>query len=104
MVSIQKVDIKNKNVARKILKPFLVKSKDWKYEEEYRSIYSKNESNPRITISNNMYLLNAGNIKTIYLGCKVSEDEENKVRDLAGNIPVVKMKESDKEYKVEPSR
>jgi|LSQX01.1.fsa_nt_gb hypothetical protein len=51
-----------------------------------------------------MYLLNAGNIKTIYLGCKVSEDEENKVRDLAGNIPVVKMKESDKEYKVEPSR
>lgn len=100
----EKVDIKNKNVARKLLKPFLVKSKDWKYEEEYRSIYSKNEINPRITISNNMYLLNAGNIKTIYLGCKVSEDEENKVRDLAGNIPVIKMKESNKEYKVEPSR
>lgn len=100
----EKVDIKNKNVARKILKPFLVKSKDWKYEEEYRSIYSKNESNPRITISDNMHLLDAGNIKTIYLGCKVPEDEENKVRDLAGNIPVVKMKDSRKKYKVEPSR
>ncbi len=97
----KKVDIKNKNVFRRLLKPFLVKSKDWKYEEEYRSIYSKNESNEKITTSDDMHFIKAGNIKAIYLGCKVSKEDEKTARRIAGDIPVYRMKESDKEYRVE---
>lgn len=96
----EKVDIKNKNVVRRLLKPFLVKSKDWKYEEEYRSIYSKNEINEKIVTSNNMHFINAGNIKAIYLGCKVSCEDEKSVIMIAGDIPVYRMRESDKEYRV----
>lgn len=97
----EKVDIKNKNVARRLLKPFLVKSKDWKYEEEYRSIYSKNEINEKITSLDNMHFINAGNIKAVYLGCKVSVEDEKLVRKMTKDIPVYRMKESDKEYRVE---
>lgn len=96
----EKVDIRNKNVVRNLLKPFSIKSKDWKYEEEYRSVYSKNEFNEKITSLDDKYFINAGNIKAIYLGCRVSMEDEKMARKIARNIPIYKMKESGRKYQV----
>ena len=84
----------------------MTKSKDWKYKQKVRSIYSLKDNNERITTvkddkGNDIFLINSGTIKRIYLGCKISEKDEAIVRKLAGSIPAIKIKESDTEYKVE---
>lgn len=96
----EKVNPKNKIVMKSIMKSFLTKSEDWKYEEEVRSIYSTNDNSGRVTFENNKYLVNPGDIVAIYVGCKMSKENENKVRELAKTIPVYRMVESETEYKV----
>ena len=51
-----------------------------------------------------MHFINAGNIKAVYLGCKVSVEDEKLVRKMTKDIPVYRMKESEKEYRVESVR
>ena len=102
----EKPEIKNQKTLKQLCKPLLTKSRDWRYEQEVRSIYYLKDNDERITTGkdkdgNDIFLINPGTIKKIYLGCKISEKDEATVRELAGSIIVIKMKESDTEYKVE---
>ena len=73
----EKVDPNNKIVMKTIMKSFLTKWDDWKYEEEVRSIYSTSDKSGRVTFENNKYLVNPGNIVAIYVGCKISKENED---------------------------
>lgn len=69
--------------------PFLRKTKDWSYENEVRMIFSLNE-NSKIVYYDGVWFYPKVKVKSIYLGCKVSEENkkliESKCRAL--NIPV----------------
>ena len=69
--------------------PFLRKTKDWSYENEVRIIFSLNE-NSKIVNYDGVWFYPKVKVKSIYLGCKVSEENkkliESKCRALI--IPV----------------
>lgn len=59
--------------------PFIVKSKDWNYEEEIRCIKSVDEGLEEL--SRGKYLCSLeGKIARIYLGCNVSKENEDVIR------------------------
>ena len=82
------------------LEPLLTKSTIWEYEKEIRCAYSKNKPNKRINKQKS--LLEMPKIKKIYIGCRASKDFYKSIKIAAGDIPVVKMEMSDKEYKIFP--
>ena len=89
------------------LEPLLTKSNDWKYEGEVRCVYPNNKPNAKIhpgldDDGNEIKLLDMPQIKKIYIGCKADKDFELEIKNLAGGIPVVRMKMADSEYKVFP--
>ena len=69
--------------------PFLIKTKDWSYENEVRMIFSLNENSKIVNYGGVWFYPNV-KVNSIYLGCKVSEENkkviENKCAGL--NIPV----------------
>ncbi len=76
--------------------PFVVKSKDWNYEEEVRCIKSLNEGLKEL--SKGKYLCSIeGKINRIYLGCNISKENEDAIGDLCKvkGIEVLKTKISE---------
>ena len=69
--------------------PFLRKTKEWSYEHEVRLIFNLN-NNRKIINKNGIWFYPNAKVKSIYLGCKVTNENreliENKCRIL--NIPV----------------
>ncbi len=62
----------------KIIEPILNKSREWKYEEEYRSIYKPGA--PLQLANNESSLLLAGDeITNVYFGCNMSKDNREKL-------------------------
>lgn len=90
-----------------ILKPFFVKSLDWKYEEEVRCIYTEGDyKNTDIKYDGDNYFVRLGDIKKIYIGCKAIGHKVDEIIELASHrkIPVIFMKESIDEFKIIPDK
>lgn len=71
------------------LKPFLRKAKEWSYEKEVRMIFSATDKK-KIIKQNNVWLYPGVKVKSIYLGCKISEKDKQSIESKckALNIPV----------------
>lgn len=61
---------------------FLCKAEDWSYEKEWRVISPYREI---------PYFESSQYIRAIYLGTKISQENEGKTMELSGDIPVYKM-------------
>ena len=98
MLSNDQVDASDKNLIKCILKPFIVKSLDWKYEEEVRCILSPTSDGVTTSDELNLYTMPTKIIK-IYVGCKVdiNSNEYEELLRIANkkNIEVIKLTESD---------
>ncbi len=64
--------------------PALVKSKIWKYEREYRTIFVPEAINQPANDGESL-ILRGDEIKNIYLGSNIEEDEKEVIFDLVGN-------------------
>lgn len=89
-----------------LLEPIFTKSIDWEYEGEIRCVFSKMVEDERIykiidDDGEEKTLLKMPKIKRIYLGCNAKEDFIKTISDIAGDIPVVKMKKCEDKYGVE---
>lgn len=98
MLSNEEVDVNDKGLIRCISKPFIVKSLDWKYEEEVRCILSPNSEGVSTLEELSLYKMPT-NISKIYIGCKVdktSEEYKNLIT-LANNknVMILELKTSD---------
>lgn len=98
MLSNEEVDVNDKGLIRCISKPFIVKSLDWKYEEEVRCILSPNSEGVSTLEELSLYKMPT-NISKIYIGCKVdktSEEYKNLIT-LANNknVVILELKTSD---------
>lgn len=103
MLSNEEVDVNDKGLIRCISKPFIVKSLDWKYEEEVRCILSPNSEGVSTLEELSLYKMPT-NISKIYIGCKVdktSEEFKNLIT-LANNknIMISELKTSDDLFSV----
>ena len=103
---IAKKDIDTENSDYKfILDPIFNKAQCWEYEKEIRCVFPKKNSDPRIyeivdKDGKKWTLLKMPKIKNIYLGCNADNDFVNKVKDIANNIPIIKMRKKAGEYGV----
>ena len=103
MLSNEEVDVNDKGLIRCISKPFIVKSLDWKYEEEVRCILSPNSEDVFTLEELSLYKMPT-NISKIYIGCKVdktSEEYKNLIT-LANNknVMISELKTSDDLFSV----
>ena len=103
MLSNEEVDVNDKGLIRCISKPFIVKSLDWKYEEEVRCILSPNSEGVSTLEELSLYKMPT-NISKIYIGCKVdktSEEYKNLIT-LANNknVMILELKTSDDLFSV----
>lgn len=103
MLSNEEVDVNDKGLIRCISKPFIVKSLDWKYEEEVRCILSPNSECVSKLEELSLYKIPT-NISKIYIGCKVdktSEEYKNLIT-LANNknVMILELKTSDDLFSV----
>lgn len=95
----------NDDLKNNVFSLFCTKAKDWSYEKEVRSISLidddiKNCTNlTGITLENGRYYLNL-KVKKIFIGIKAHREKLEQLIKLASekNIPVVYMKEDEKEY------
>lgn len=104
MLSNGKVDVNDKGLIRCISKPFIVKSLDWKYEEEVRCILSPNSDGVSKLEELSLYTMPT-KITKIYVGCKVDKNSEEykKLLQLAESkeIDVIELIESEDLFSLE---
>ena len=83
------------------LKPYLTKSIDWSYENEYRCSFSDKSTDERIDYQPKITLLGTTGIRKIILGCKASKDFEDFMKKKAAEkkIPVFKIVPVEGKYK-----
>lgn len=98
MLSNEEVDVNDKGLIRCISEPFIVKSLDWRYEEEIRCILSPNSEGVIVGDELNLYSMPT-RITKIYIGCKV-DNKSNEYEELLRianerNIEIVKLTESE---------
>jgi len=76
----------------------LVKAKDWEYEKEWRLVFANG-------IFNSERAYNIGKPKMVYLGTKVSQENQDRLIEICSrrDIPVRKMKAHHSMFKLEPS-
>ena len=89
---------------KELANPFLVKSLDWKYEEEIRCLYSSNEYEKYgIAFDGKRYFINIGRPTSIYIGCRCGGSQLQKlIKEVEKkNIRIVFMQQSDKYFLVE---
>lgn len=103
MLSNEEVDVNDKGLIRCISKPFIVKSLDWKYEEEVRCILSPSSDGVSKLEELSLYTMPT-KITNIYVGCKLdktSEEYKNLIT-LANNknIMISELKTSDDLFRV----
>ncbi len=103
MLSNEEVDVNDKGLIRCISKPFIVKSLDWKYEEEVRCILSPNSEGVSTLEELSLYKMPT-NISKIYIGCKVDKtlEEYKNLITLANNknVMISELKTSDDLFSV----
>lgn len=103
MLSNEEVDVNDKGLIRCISKPFIVKSLDWKYEEEVRCILSPNSEGVSTLEELSLYKMPT-NISKIYIGCKVDKtsEEYKKLITIAheNGIAIIQLKTSDDLFSV----
>lgn len=93
----------NNNKYRESNKRYLIKSKDWKYEQEYR-IIEKLDSCIKDDKNNYLKGIPSEAIKAIYIGCRMSDKNQDKILKIINtdkklnNIKIFKTKISDKFY------
>jgi len=61
--------------------PFLTKADDWKYEQEVRCIFNKN--NIKVLKKDDKYFYKMKAIKSITFGCRTPNDEKNEITKIA---------------------
>lgn len=98
MLSNEEVDVNDKGLIRCISEPFIIKSLDWRYEEEVRCIISPNSEGVFTLEELSLYKMPT-KISKIYIGCKVdktSEEYKNLIT-LANNknVMISELKTSD---------
>lgn len=98
MLSNEEVDVNDNGLIRCISEPFIVKSLDWRYEEEIRCILSPNSEGVIVGDELNLYTMPT-RITKIYIGCKV-DNKSNEYEELLRianerNIEIVKLTESE---------
>ena len=98
MLSNEEADVNDKGLIRCISQPFIVKSLDWRYEEEIRCILSPNSEGVIVGDELNLYSMPT-RITKIYIGCKV-DNKSNEYEELLRianerNIEIVKLTESE---------
>ena len=98
------IDVENEDYYF-ALKPLLTKGKDWEYEGEVRCIFSRKKRNKRIHRIKNeqgkwVKLLDMPPAKRVFVGCRISEKNERKLKKALGSTPIVKMNMSKTEYRV----
>lgn len=98
MLSNEEVDVNDKGLIRCISEPFIVKSLDWRYEEEIRCILSPNSEGVIVGDELKLYSMPT-RITKIYIGCKV-DNKSNEYEELLRianerNIEIVKLTESE---------
>lgn len=100
------VDYNIKDVFKRVMKPFFIKSKDWKYEQEIRCVLSKNASVDGFLYNSKtkMYELKM-KINKIFIGAKAKGDNLDYLKKIAKckNIPIVFMKINDNDFQVIPN-
>lgn len=100
----EEADVNDEKLIRCISKPFIIKSFDWKYEEEVRCILSSNSEGVSTLEDLKLYKMPT-NISKIYVGCKVNENsaEYKKLLQMANskNIKVVELVESNNLFSLE---
>ena len=95
----------SEKTKKNIISLFCTKSKDWSYENEVRFIIliDKNQKNNTnltgITLENEKYYLNI-QVKKVFIGIKAKGEKLEQLIKRASekNIPIVYMKEDEKEY------
>ena len=66
--------------------PVLVKSEDWRYEDEFRVLLNdKTEIQPRN--DGKSFYLNGNEIKNVYIGCRMKEDMQKELLSMIGEGP-----------------
>lgn len=104
MLSNEEADVNDKGLIRCISKPFIVKSLDWKYEEEVRCILSPNSEGVSKLEELSLYTMPTS-ITKIYVGCKVDKESEvyNKLLQLAKTkrIDIIELIESENLFNLE---
>lgn len=93
----------NKIIIQKSLKNLLTKSKDWEYEKEVRCLFSliDNQNFENIGFGKYLYKMPC-DIATLYLGCKITNEQKEKVLRLIKNkeIKVYQFVESKDKYEL----
>ena len=63
----------------KMIEPILMKSKEWDYEEEYRSIYVPEAPLQLPSYNDTSLLLNGDEITNVYFGCKMPAENRQQL-------------------------
>ena len=91
-------------LVREILKPFITKSFEWKYEQEIRFMAdSITKHGPKITYEDGNYYYNIGLPTKIFIGCKADGKDKQKLIKFAreNKIKVIFLKASKDYYALE---
>ena len=100
------VDMNDERLIKYVSEPFILKSNDWKYEEEVRMIFSKKSENvyPKIVNGKEKYFYKIpGKISRIYLGCKINKFTEEYLQFhqlVDGKIDLVDLCASDEHFEI----
>lgn len=97
-------------VSENITQHFLIKSEDWKYEQEWRMFALENDAVNTITKNNNtyeLYTLPPDSIKRVILGCQTSATFELSMTNVLKNEPklshiiLTKARRSNSKFEIE---
>lgn len=84
--------------------PFLRKTKEWSYEHEVRMIFNLN-NNSNIVNLNGIWFFPNVKVKSIYLGCKINENDkemvENRCKELGIPVHYLSLKKGNNKLIVE---
>lgn len=104
MLSNEEVDVNDKGLIRCISEPFIVKSLDWRYEEEVRCILSPNSDGVSKLEELSLYKMPT-KITKIYVGCKVDKASEEYKKlitiEQEKSIAIIQLKTSDETFNVD---
>ena len=96
----EQVDKNNMNIMKSLGKFFLTKSREWKYESEYRIVCSKNISRNNVYLSDNKYFLRMPKIKKVYFGCRTDANKVSELRKKYNDVEMILLKDSDDKYEL----
>ena len=99
----EKVSSDNPSIVKRIKKILYTKFIDWHYEDEVRIAFTKhNESNDIFySEKDERFLLKMPEIKKIFAGCRIDEDNLKLLKKKYQKVEIVEMIDSANEYKVE---